>query len=230
MTLRCIVVEDEPLAVERLAGYIGRVATLELAGTFHDALDALAFLQENSIDLVFLDISLGSVSGIELLETSKLGCPVVLTTAHPEYALRAYQLAVVDYLLKPFTFQRFVEAVDRVRQRQSAAPADVPEFIFIKTESRLERIAVKDILYIEGRGDYRRIHTAQKRVMTLMTFGELEERLPVRAVCRVHKSYMVGLGKIESVERDRIKIADQLIPISATHRDRFYTLIGGLPR
>ncbi|MEO8451179.1 MAG: LytTR family DNA-binding domain-containing protein [Gemmatimonadota bacterium] len=228
MPITCIIVEDEPLAVERLVGYIVQLPFLGLVGTFDDALAALAFLTANPVDLVFLDISLGGLSGIELLETSAITSRVILTTAHPEHALKAYDLKVADYLLKPFTFQRFVQAVDQVQSgpaQARAQPASDRKLLFVKTEFRLEKVLLSDVLYIEGKRDYRQIHTTSKRIMTLETFGELEQRIAPDLVCRVHKSYMVALDKIESIERDRIKIRDQLIPISETYRAKFYALI-----
>ena len=224
---RCIIVEDEPLALERLEGYVRRLPVLRLLATFHDALEALAFLQANAVDLVFLDVRLGGWSGMELLETSAVTGEVILTTAHAEYALRSYDLKVADYLLKPFTFPRFVQAVERARG--SLARREQPgarDFVFVKTELRLERVRLDEVLYIEGMGDYRRIHTVHKRIMTLQTFGELEARIAADVVCRVHKSYMVALDRIETVERDRIRIGEALIPVSDTYRDRFYALIG----
>jgi DNA-binding LytR/AlgR family response regulator len=231
MTVRTIVVEDEPLAVERLAGYVRQLPFMNLLATFDDALEALVFLQTNEVDLIFLDVHLGGVSGIELLQTATVTSQVILTTAHREYALQAYDLEVVDYLLKPFTFQRFVQAVDRARGNlaRRAAPGEISAartFFFVKTEHRLEKVQLRDVLYIEGVRDYRRIHTVRKRIMTLQTFGELERTLAADVVCRVHKSYMVALDKIESVERDRITIGEKRIPISETYREKFYALIG----
>ncbi len=228
MTTICIIVEDEPLARERLAGYVQRLPFLSLVGEFDNALDALAFLAANRVDLMFLDVSLGGLSGIQLLETSAISCQVVLTTAHPQYALKAYDLKVADYLLKPFTFQRFVQAVEQAQGGIGAVePGQERRFVFVKTEFRLERVALAEVLFIEGKGDYRRIHTGTKRIMTLQTFKEFEERIPTDLICRVHKSFMVAIDKIESIERDRIKIRDQLIPISATYRDRFLSIING---
>ena len=224
--ITCIIVEDEPLARERLAGYVGRLPTLSLLGTFESAVEALTFLGDHPVDLVFLDIELGGWSGIELLETSAISSQVVMTTAYQEHASRAFDLKVTDYLLKPFTFERFVQAIDRVRTfLEGAEPAGERKFIFVKTESRLEKIMLGDVLYIEGRGDYRQIHTTTKQIMTLETFGDLERRIAPDVICRVHKSYMVGVDKIESIERDRILIRKVLVPISEMYRDRFYELI-----
>ena len=230
-TLRCVVVEDEPLALERMLDYVRRLPLLDLAATFDNAGEAFAFLQENPTDLVFLDIRLGGWSGIEMLETRAIRSRVVLTTAHQEYAARAYDLDVVDYLVKPFTFERFVQAVDRVQSlRTDAIRPAARDVIFVKTELRLEKVFVRDILVIEGQRDYRRIHTPARRIMTLQTFGEFERQLPPEAVCRVHKSYMVALDQIESIEQGHIRIAGMTIPISETYRDRFMALIGARPR
>lgn len=226
MILRCIIVEDEPLAEERLVGYVRRLPLLELAGTFTNAPEALAFLKTNEIDLVFLDIKLGGWSGLEMLETRTVKSKVILTTAYQEHAARAYELDVADYLVKPFTFERFVQAVDRVTAQLNSAHAGARDFIFVKTELRLERVLLSDVLVIEGQRDYRRIHTASKRIMTLQTFGEFERQIAADVICRVHKSYMVALDKIDTIEQGRITIRDLTIPISETYRDRFFALIG----
>jgi DNA-binding LytR/AlgR family response regulator len=132
---------------------------------------------------------------------------------------------VADYLLKPFTFHRFLQAVNKAQENMGKRVSEIqPDFIFVKTENRLEKILIQDILYIEGMRDYRRIHTATRKVMTLQNFSEFEKLIPAKLVCRVHKSYMVSLNKIESVERSRIKIANQLIPISETYKEAFFAL------
>jgi len=229
--MRCIIVEDEPLARERLLEYAKQLPLLEVVATFDNAADALSFLLVDPVDLVLLDINLGSMSGIELLETSTVSSQVIFTTAHPDYALKAFDLKVADYLLKPFSFARFVQAIERAQSRLTRA--DVPgerQYIFVKTEFRLEKIRLSDVLYIEGDSDYRRIHLGNRRIMTLQTFGEFEQRIASDLICRVHKSYMVAIDKIESIERDRIKIREVMIPISASYRDRFYTIIGHRPK
>jgi two-component system, LytTR family, response regulator len=228
MTIPCLIVEDEPLAQQRLSAYVRQLPFLDLRGTVDGAAEALTFTRREPVRLVFLDVELGGMSGIELLESARLDAAVVLTTAHHEHALRAFDLAVADYLLKPFTFARFVQAVDRVRAMEGAPARGVDRSLFfVKTESRLERVLLRELLYIAGDGDYRSVHTVRKRLLTLETMAELERRLPPDLVCRVHKSYMVAVDKIESVERDRITIGSALIPVSETYRDRFYALIGG---
>jgi two-component system, LytTR family, response regulator len=224
--INCIIVEDEPLALERTKEYVLKLPFLNLCATFDNALNALAFLKSNKIDLIFLDINLGEFSGIQLLETSAVASQVILTTAYQEYALKGFDLKVADYLLKPFTFERFIQAVDRVQTNLPKKQIQTPkQFIFVKTENRLEKVALREIIYIEGMRDYRRIHTAQKRIMTLQTFTEFERQIAPSVVCRVHKSYMVALDKIDSIEKDRIKIKDQIIPISETYKQKFFALI-----
>jgi DNA-binding LytR/AlgR family response regulator len=164
------------------------------------------------------------LSGIELLESTKLNCQVILTTAYSEYALKGYDLHVTDYLLKPFTFERFLQAVNKLHDKKTDGII-ASNFIFVKTENRLEKINLDDILFIEGMRDYRRIHTVHKRIMTLQNFSELESLMPTNVICRVHKSFMVSIAKIESIERSRIRIANQMIPISDTYKVAFFELL-----
>ena len=222
----CIIIEDEPLAMERTKDFVMKIPFLTLCETFDNALNGLTYLKSNEVDLLFLDINMDELSGIELLESSKINSQVIITTAYQEYALKGYELNVTDYLLKPFTFNRFLQAVNKAQENLSARIAENQrDFIFVKTENRLEKITLNDIVYIEGMRDYRRIHTVNKKIMTLQNFKELEQIIPSNLVCRVHKSYMVALNKIESIERCRIKIADQLIPISDTYNEIFFQKI-----
>jgi two-component system LytT family response regulator len=229
MPLSCIIIEDEPLAQERAKGYIGRLPFLHLKAGFDNAAEALVYLKTNPIDLIFLDINLGGLSGIQLLETGQVKSKVILTTAYHEFALKGYDLNVSDYLLKPYTFERFLQAVEKVQDAlQKPETSSDKTFIFIKTEYRLEKILLSDILYIEGMRDYRCIYTTQKRIMTLQTFKELETEIPPSLICRVHKSFMVAIDKIESIERDRIKLNDKLIPVSDSYKKSFFERIGNL--
>ena len=223
--LSCIIIE-EPLALEKTKDFVNKVPFLHLSETFDNALTGLAYLNNNKVDILFLDINMDELTGIELLESSKINSQVILTTAYQEYALKGYELQITDYLLKPFNFNRFLQAVNKAQDNITRRTADAPpEFIFVKTENRLEKIMLNEIIYIEGMRDYRRIHTINKKIMTLQNFSEFEKLIPASVVCRVHKSYMVALAKIESVERGRIKIGDQLIPISDTYKDEFFQLI-----
>jgi DNA-binding LytR/AlgR family response regulator len=211
----------------RLKEYVQRVPFLTLSYAVDNGLEAIPLLQREPIDLVFLDIEMDGFSGLQLLEALPVRPAVILTTAYDQYALKAFDLQVADYLLKPYTFDRFLQAVTRARQGQVAVPEETRHsFLFIKTEYRLQKVAFDQILYIEGMRDYRRIHMATEKIMTLETFGELERQLPRQQFCRVHKSYLVALNKIDSIERDRLKIQQALIPLSGTYRDHFYQLIG----
>lgn len=226
MKINCIIIEDEPLAVERIKSYVLKLPYLELLSTFDNGIDALVFLKSNAVELIFLDINMGEFSGIQLLESSNIKSEIIITTAYNEYALKGFDLHVTDYLLKPFIFERFVLAIDRVQA--NLTKGDVihdKKFIFIKTEYRLEKILLSEVLYIEGMRDYRRIHTINKRIMTLKPFKEFEQDIPENIICRVHKSFMVALDKIDSVERDRIRIKDTIIPISETYKKHFFDLI-----
>jgi len=228
MEIRCIIVEDEPLALDRTKGYVQKLPFLTLLTTFDNATDALVFLQSKQAELIFLDINLGEVSGIRLLETSKINSQVVITTAYPDYAIKGFDLNVCDYLLKPFDFERFVQAVDKVRNNLMKTELQPDKkFIFVKTEYRLEKIMLNEILFIEGMRDYRCIYTLNKRIMTLQTFGELELEIPSHLICRVHKSYMVAIDKIESIEKEVIKIGEKYVPVSETYKKGFWKVIGG---
>ncbi len=199
MKINCIIVEDEPLALDRMTGYVLKLPYLNLLSTFDNGIDALVFLKSNAVDLVF---------------------------AYTEYALKGFDLHVTDYLLKPFTFERFVLAVDGVQANLSKRETTPDKnFIFIKTEYRLEKLLLSEILYIEGMRDYRSIFTINKRIMTLKPFKDFELDIPSNVICRVHKSFMVALDKINSVERDRIRIKDVIIPISETYKKSFFERI-----
>lgn len=224
-----IIIEDEPLALEKTESFVHKVPFLSLTGTFDNALAGLDFLNNNKVDLLFLDINMDELSGIELLESSSIDSQVIITTAYQEYALKGYELRITDYLLKPFTFSRFLQAVNKARENLSLRTDKKPDFIFVKTENRLEKVMIGDILYIEGMRDYQRIHTIHKKIMTLQGFSELEQLLPADQVCRVHKSFMVAISKIEAIERGKIKLANQFIPVSETYKESFLQLISARP-
>ncbi len=223
MKIKCIIVEDEPIALERTQGFVEKLPFLDLVASFDNAIEAITYLKSEPVDLIFLDIEMEELTGIEFLESTTISAQVIITTAYDQYALKGYELNVVDYLLKPFSFERFLKAVDKV-QLHAPSPS-VKDFIFIKTANRLEKVMINDIIRIEGMGEYRRIFTTEKQIMTLQTFTELEQSFAPEVVCRVHKSHMVALNKIDAVERNRIKIGSNLIPISETYKNTFINLI-----
>jgi len=219
MQINCIAIDDEPLALSKLEGFTGKVPELLLLRTFDNAIEAIGWLKENPVDLIFLDIQMEQLTGIQFLETAGSTARVILTTAFDKYAIKGFDLYVTDYLLKPYSFQRFLKAVNK----NSAGEND--SYIFVKTEYRFERVDIDDILYIEGMKDYLRIICTGKKIMTLQSFAKLEESLPSKKFCRVHKSFIVAIDKIKSVERGVIVIADQRIPVSNTYKDNFFSKI-----
>jgi len=226
MKIDCIIIEDEPIAQGKIKNYISRSPYLNLVSTFESGIEALGFLKSTKADLIFLDIHMDDLSGIQLLESVKIECEVVITTAYDEYALKGFDLNVTDYLLKPFTQSRFNQAIEKVQSNlEKKRLLLVKPYVFVKIEHRFEKIFLNEIVFIEGMRDYRRIHTVGKKIMTLQTFKDFEQEIPQSLICRVHKSFMVSLDKIESVERDQIKIKNVVIPISETYRKNFFERI-----
>ncbi len=232
--IRCLVVDDEPLALDILEDYISKVPFLSLVKTTTSAIEGLSLVQSDAIDLVFLDVQMPELTGIQFLKIINGKCDVILTTAYSQYALDGYELDVVDYLLKPIAFDRFYKAAQKVLQNHSNGNTAPPEqaqtsnshdFIFVKTEHKIQKIYLDDILYIEGLKDYISIFTKTERIITLQNMKKMEESLPAKSFIRVHKSYIVAIGKIESIERSRIQIGEKTIPIGDTYREYFFKQI-----
>lgn len=229
MKLSCIAVDDEPLALEKMETYIAKVDYLDLRGTFDNAFDALNFLRQERVDLMFLDIQMDELTGIQLLEVLKNQPKVVLTTAYDQYALRGYELDVVDYLLKPFSFQRFLKAAEKVFenvrqvQQPSTTKSSGPEtdFILVRSEYRLQKIKLQDIQYIEGMKDYSRIFTPTNKIMTLQNLKKLEEVLPCPPFLRVHKSFIISVDRVDSIGKNDIVVAERTIPIGGLYKKTF---------
>jgi two-component system, LytTR family, response regulator len=231
MQINCIAIDDEPLALSKLEGFISRVPDLKLVRTFDNAIEAVVWLKENHADLIFLDIQMEQLTGIQFLEVTGTTSSIIITSAYDQYAIKGFELNVTDYILKPFSFQRFLQAISKVvdqisQNKNSRSSSSVNEgFIFVKTEYRLERVDIDQILYIEGMKDYLRIICNDKKIMTLQSFSKIEESLPQTRFCRVHKSYIVSIDKIKSIERNVIVIGDQRIPVSNTYRESFFSRI-----
>ena len=237
MKINCIAIDDEPLALDIIRDYCAKIPFLNLVRTFDNAMDSIEFIRNNKLDLLFLDIQMEELTGIQLLHALKQRPYVIFTTAYDTYAIQGFELDIIDYLLKPISFERFVKSVDKVYEKMQtdqmlkvkpepvvAAPSE-DAYFFVKTETRMEKVRYIDVLYIEGMGDYWRIITPGKRIMTLLNYKKLEEMLPPRQFIRVHKSFIVAVDKIDSIERNRIKIADRLIPVSETFRKTFFDFI-----
>jgi two-component system LytT family response regulator len=236
MELTCIAIDDEPLALEIITAYIEKVPFLKLLRTFDNAIDSIDFIKKNKVDLMFLDIEMEALTGIQLIHALKERPEVIFTTAYDSYAVEGFELDAADYLLKPISFERFVKSVDKVYNKfispkpktdtpVHSAKATSGNFIFVKTENRLQKVAFSEILFIEGQGDYLKIVTTNARIMTLQNFKKFEATLPPENFLRVHKSYLVALNKIESITRNRIKIGNTLIPVSDSYKNAFYEAI-----
>jgi two-component system, LytTR family, response regulator len=223
--IRCIVVDDEPLAVELLADYLQKTPGMQVVLKTTHVLDALHSVQQGNADLLFLDIQMPELTGLQFMKIIRNACPVILTTAYAEYALEGYEYDVVDYLLKPVTFERFMAAVEKAKRRlEQAAPKEMPqrvEHIFIKTEYRIQKIDLDDILYIEALRDYIAIHTAAGKILSLESLRNMEEILPAASFIRIHKSYIIHQKKIEFLERGKVVINKQYLPIGDTYREKF---------
>jgi two-component system LytT family response regulator len=241
--LKCIAVDDEPLALDIIEDYVSKVPFLELVKRTENAIEALQLVQAGGIDLVFLDIQMPDLTGIQFLKIANGKANYILTTAYSQYALESYDLNVSDYLLKPIAFDRFYKAVEKVHNQMknaepiaapqpiltsapfSAATQPIQDFIFVKTDNKIQKIELDDILYIEGLKDYISIYTKAGRIITLQNMKKMEEGLPASQFVRVHKSYIISIDKIESIERSRISICGKIIPIGDTYRDEFFKRI-----
>ncbi|RYZ84491.1 MAG: response regulator transcription factor, partial [Proteobacteria bacterium] len=211
MNLYCIIIDDEPLAREKLQQYVSKVPMLKMIGSFEDAVDALMFLKTNEVQLIFLDIQMENLNGIQFMEALNNPPKIIITSAYSEYAIQGFEFRVSDYLLKPIPLNRFLKAVDKVTD-ELKVNSKTASFIFVKTEYRMERVGLEEILYIEGMKDYLRIVTANRSIMTLQSFASIEKSLNSNFL-RVHKSYIVALDKIKSIERNVIHIADRQVNI-----------------
>ena len=228
MIYRCITVDDEPLALDKISGFVEQIPQLKLVASFGNARDALTFLASHPVDILFLDIQMEYLTGLDLLAALPEKPQVIFTTAYSEYALKGYELEVTDYILKPYSFERFARAVNlAIKRLEEKASAPSADFIFVKTDYRLVKIRLNDILYIEGMRDFRCIVTISGKILTQQTFGSFEGQLPPTAFARIHKSYMVAIAKIESIEKHRVKIGSELLPVSESYRESFYKRIGG---
>ncbi len=227
--IRCIAIDDEPLALKQMAGYIEKTPFLELAESFESALQSIAWLQENQVELMFVDINMPDLSGMEFVKSLKNAPGVIFTTAYSEYALEGFRVDAIDYLLKPIGYGDFLKAAEKALERigkkeEAASQVESDEkFLFVKSEYKILRITLKDIKYIEGMREYVRIHIENQRpVMALMSMKKMEAFLPRQSFMRVHRSYIVNLEKVNSIERMRILFEPDIrIPVSEQYKAAF---------
>jgi len=223
--ITCIAVDDEPLALDILKKYIDKIYFLELKGTFTDPFEAKKVLDENAVDLIFLDIQMPDINGIEFSKIiNKKNTAVVFTTAFSEYAVEGFNVDAIDYLLKPIEYDRFLKAVYKAKEYiDYLSNQELQEgYIFVKSDYQMVKINIKDILYIEGLDDYIKIYLPQKSVLTLMTLKTIAQKLPAKEFFRVHRSYIVPITKIENISKSKIKIADKEIPIGVSYSESFF--------
>lgn len=241
MIINCIAVDDEPLALDVIKTYCSKMPFVNLMATFTTGIEVPAYLREHSVDLVLLDIQMEELSGIQLIQTLKTKPLIILTTAFHEYAVQSFELDVFDYMLKPISFERFLKGMNKAldylqlkkqettidKKEKTNQPSRESAFFFIKTETRIEKVEADEVLYVEGMGDYWRIVTSKRRIMTLMNAKGVEEIMHEPRFCRVHKSYFVAVDKIDFIERKQIKIGEVYIPVSDTYQKHFFELIEG---
>ncbi|MFC0186398.1 DNA-binding response regulator, LytR/AlgR family [Pseudarcicella hirudinis] len=242
MNLTCLIVEDEPLARSLLEQYVQKVPYLQLVKACSNPLEGIEFLRNNTVDILFLDVQMPEITGITVLKILQKKPLVILTTAYSEYALEGYELDVLDYLLKPITFERFLKAVEKASQRlsQSVSPVIVQEkivkeislssegtqpFIFVKDGTKLVKIRLNEIMFVEGLKDYVSIHTIQQKIVTLQTMKSLESQLPDSQFVRIHNSYIVALEWIDAIHKEKVQIGKEFLPISDTYRKSFKEFI-----
>ncbi len=227
--IRTIAIDDEPLALQLVSGYISKTPFLELVKTFDNPLDAIDFLSAESVDLIFLDIHMPDLSGIEFTRILEIKPKIIFTTAFEKYALEGFKLEAVDYLLKPFSYEEFLTAAKKAQKLiglETVAGEKIEannEFLFLKSEYKIRRINFNDIEYIEGLKDYIKVylHNETKPILSLNTLKSLETKLPESKFMRVHRSYIVNLERIDTIERSRIVFGKTYIPVSEQYKDKF---------
>lgn len=226
MTIRCITIDDEPLALEKLQLFLSRIPDVQVVGSFSNCLDAIPAIRLENPDILFLDIEMEHLTGIEFLERIPVQSNVVIISAYEQYALKGYELEVADYLLKPYSFDRLLQAVEKIRAKISieapVAPQEFGEFLFVKVDSRFIKIPFGEIQYVEGMRDYLNIHCKEKQTLASLTFAQLLKNLPPQSFLRVHKSYVVNLKHVDVVEKHEIWIGSHAIPIGQSYREEFY--------
>jgi DNA-binding LytR/AlgR family response regulator len=227
--ITAIAIDDEPLALQLVAGYIEKTPGLTLAGRFDNPLDAMEFLSGEAVDLIFVDIQMPDLTGLEFTRSLVKGPKVIFTTAYEKYALEGFRLDVVDYLLKPFSYEEFLKAVQKVQKLiklEKGVPDQVEannDFLFLKSDYKIKRINFNDILYIEGMKDYVKVYiqNSARPVMSLTTMKLIESKLPEKKFMRIHRSFIVNLEKIDTIERSRVVFGKTYIPVSDQYSDKF---------
>ena len=221
MSLNCLIIDDEPLSLDVLEMYIQDTPGLTLAGRCLDAFEAMRMLKELPVDLIFLDINMPKLSGINMVKSTERLPEVIFTTAYPEYAVEGFELNVLDYLVKPISFERFTKAVNKAFNKLEPT-TDHPSasFIMVKSDKRLHRVSLIDILYIQSYGDFIKIHTRDKTFIGSETLRNTESLLPSDLFIRIHKSYIISVMAFKYIEGNQVKIGEQMLPIGQTYKEK----------
>jgi DNA-binding LytR/AlgR family response regulator len=219
MNIRCIIVDDEPLAREILEQYISDTPHLDLITSCRNALEAIHVLSENSVDLLFLDINMPKLNGINFIKSLEKAPEVIFTTAYSEFAVEGFELSAIDYLVKPFGFERFLKAVEKARTRlRETITEDKEKFLMVKADKRLYKLAIKDISYIEALGDFVKVHTHEKVYITSGTLKEYMHKLANQGFLQIHKSYIVALHAITFLDGNQVSVKDAFLPVGHTYK------------
>ena len=226
MKLKCVIIDDEPIARKILQEFVGDIDYLELAGQAENPLEALSLLNDKDIDIIFLDINMPKINGINFLKTSKFNSSIIITTAYPVYAVEAYGLDVLDYLVKPIAFERFLKACNKVKELRAqknpipAQPNKPDDHFFVKSGNQIEKVFYDELLYAEAMMNYVMLYTNTKKMMVYITIKSLEEQLPPEKFIKVHKSFIVNKNKIKSIEGNILDIGNEKITISQNLREK----------
>jgi len=236
--MKCVIIDDEPLAVELLEDFVRKVDSLELISTFNNAIDAVSFINQNNVDLIFLDIQMPHFSGIDFLNTIEKKPLVIFTTAFSDYAVEGFNLGAVDYLVKPIPFHRFLKSVVRAQQvlnpsttiqaisENTTAPELEQDFMFVRAEYENVKMNFSDILFIEGLKDYVKIYTTDNKfTLTLISLIKLENLLSSKGFSRIHRSYIINIKHVKSIQKNKVLISDKRIPISESYKNAFFERI-----
>ncbi|MFA9193672.1 LytTR family DNA-binding domain-containing protein [Flavobacterium sp. FBOR7N2.3] len=236
--MKCVIIDDEPLAVDLIKEFVSKVESLELINTFNNAIDAIAVINNSNVDLIFLDIEMPHFSGIDFLKAIDKKPLIIFTTAYSDYAVEGFNLGAVDYLVKPIPFHRFLKSVMRAQQLfqsqnststvtpKIVAPEMEPDFMFVRSEYENVKINFSDILFIEGLKDYVKIYTTDNKfTLTLISLIKLENTLSSKGFSRIHRSYIINIKYVKSIQKNKVLIADKRIPISESYKNAFFERI-----
>lgn len=228
-TIRCIIIDDEPVARKIIREFVEQTPFLTLCGQFGNAADAGAFLQENQADLLFVDIEMPGSSGLDFVKSLAIKPMVVITTAFPEYALEGYELNIIDYLLKPIAYTRFLKATHKAKEyhdlKDLAIPQVLSSSLFVRCEKRIEKIGISDILYVESTGNYVHIYLEDRVLTAYLTLKSLESQLPANEFIKTHQSFLISFSKITAIDGNQLMVGKKAIPISRNYRDKLMSLI-----